>query len=290
MPEEIKTEVQDEANNADEGLDQDVVFDDEDDDDWANVKWGGEEEDTDFGDEESEDGDSDEADQPEAEKPEEKPAETEEAKPEADAQDADQWIELKHMDDPVRKVSKKEAQELAQKGLDYDRIRQERDQLKQDSSKYEEMEKFLKEMQGDFASIEDFMDDTRARIKAEDEGISFDDALKAVRTARTSAKAPAEAKDEKPSPVDEFVRRFPHVKAEEIPESVWAEVRETGDLVGAYVKYSNDEKNSEIKKLKEEIETLKQNAKNSARSAGSSRSSGNKSALSTIAELWDNGE
>ena len=288
MPEEIKTEVQDEVNSHDDP-NYDFLNDDDNDAEWDNVKWGSDDEDEAFGDEESENGDSDEADQPEAGNPEEKPAEAEEGKPEANDQDADQWLELKHMDDPVRKVSKKEAQELAQKGLDYDRIRQERDQLKQNSSRYEEMENFLKEMQGDFASIEDFMDDTRARIKAEDEGISFDDALKTVRANRTS-KAPAAEPADKPSPVDEFVRRFPHVKAEEIPESVWAEVRETGDLVGAYVKYANTEKESEIQKLKDEIETLKQNAKNAARSAGSSRSSGNKSGKSAIAELWDNGE
>lgn len=289
MPEEIKTEVQDEATSSDDDSLAYGLANDDDDEEWDNVKWGKDGDDETFGDEESETGDPDEADQPEDGKPEEKPAETEEAKPEADAQDADQWLELKHMDDPVRKVSKKEAQELAQKGLDYDRIRQERDDLKQNASRYGEMEEFLKEMQGDFPSIEEFMDDTRARIKAEQEGISYDDALSKVKSARTAAKTPAPAEN-KSSPVEEFIQRFPNVKAEEIPESVWAEVRQTGDLVGAYVKHKEAEQADRIKKLEDEIETLKQNAKNAARSTGSSRSSGNKSGKSTIAELWDDGD
>ena len=288
MTDELNTEIQDEATSSDDDSQNSGLVDDDEDEGWDKVTWGKDGDDESFGDEESETGDSDEADQPEDGKPEEKPAETEEAKPEADAQDADQWLELKHMDDPVRKVSKKEAQELAQKGLDYDRIRQERDDLKQNASRYGEMEEFLKEMQGDFPSIEEFMDDTRARIKAEQEGISYDDALSKVKSARTAAKAPSPA--EKPSPVEEFIQRFPNVKAEEIPESVWAEVRQTGDLVGAYVKHKEAEQADRIKKLEEEIETLKQNAKNAARSTGSSRSSGNKSGKSTIAELWDDGD
>lgn len=289
MTDEPNTEIQDEATSSDDDSQNYGLADDDEDEGWDKVTWGKDGDDESFGDEESETGGSDEADQPEDGKPEEKPAETEEAKPEADAQDADQWLELKHMDDPVRKVSKKEAQELAQKGLDYDRIRQERDDLKQNASRYGEMEEFLKEMQGDFPSIEEFMDDTRARIKAEQEGISYDDALSKVKSARTAAKAPAPAEN-KPSPVEEFIQRFPNVKAEEIPESVWAEVRQTGDLVGAYVKHKESEQASRIKALEDEIETLKQNAKNAARSAGSSRSSGNKSGKSTIAELWDNDE
>ena len=289
MTDELNTEIQNEATSSDDDSQNYGLADEDEDEGWDKVTWGKDGDDESFGDEESETGDSDEADQPEDGKPEEKPAETEEAKPEADAQDADQWIELKHMDDPVRKVSKKEAQELAQKGLDYDRIRQERDDLKQNASRYGEMEEFLKEMQGDFPSIEEFMDDTRARIKAEQEGISYDDALSKVKSARTAAKAPAPAEN-KPSPVEEFIQRFPNVKAEEIPESVWAEVRQTGDLVGAYVKHKESEQASRIKALEDEIETLKQNAKNAARSAGSSRSSGNKSGKSTIAELWDNDE
>lgn len=66
-----------------------------------------------------------EADQPTEEpKPEEtkdaeKPAETE---PEQKTEEEDQFLELKHMD-TVRRVNRDEAKVLAQKGLDYDRIR-----------------------------------------------------------------------------------------------------------------------------------------------------------------------
>lgn len=292
MPEEIKTEVEPEVIEQPEAEpevfeDSDLPYDpDEADEEWDNVKWVDDGEDDNGGEEESDDSNPAEADQPEAGQAVENQAETGTDKPEATEQDADQWLELRHMDDPVRKVSKDEARELAQKGLDYDRIRQERDTLKANSTRYAEMEKFLKEMQGDFASIEDFMDDTRARVKAEQEGIPFDDAMRAVKEARTPREAPVQ--QPQVSPVDAFIAKYPNVKADDIPASVWNEVGRTGDLLGAYERYKADETSSRIKQLEQEIATLKNNNKNASRSAGSSKTSGGAQTKSLIASLWDN--
>ena len=64
-------------------------------------------------------------DEPE-DQPEPEPAKTEETEPteakQPDGQDTDQYLELKHFDE-VKKVTKDEARVLAQKGMDYDRIR-----------------------------------------------------------------------------------------------------------------------------------------------------------------------
>lgn len=266
----------------------DLPYDPDADPEWDAVTWS-EDEDADSDDESEEFDedsaeDSDEADQPEADEAE-KQTETEDEAGE-EAEDADQWLELKHMDDEPRKVSKEEAKVLAQKGLDYDRIREERDNLKANLPRYEEMEKFLQEMQGDFATLEEFMDDTRARIKADAEGISYNDALAEVQSARKPAPAQPSS-DGSQLNVDAFIQEYPDVKAEDIPASVWAEVRETGDLLSAYKKYDNGKKTDRIAELEREIETLKNNKKNSARSTGSSKSSGASSSKSLIASMWD---
>lgn len=286
MEDEVKT-----------GAENEVICDDDNDPEWDNVKWVVDPEDGEPEKDDIDDSEEGEADHSEAEAPAETkdgPTE-EEAKPEAE--DTDQYLELKHFDE-VRKVGKDEAKVLAQKGLDYDNIRSERDNfrnerdtLKTENERLKEMEAFLNEVRGDqFSSIDDFMLDTRARMIAEKNGTKFEDELASLK-AKQAPKPKEEHKEpEKPSPVDEFVRRFPEVKAEEIPESVWAEVRQTGDLVGAYVRHMESKKADEIQKLKDEIEILKQNAENAKRSAGSSRSAGNKNNKSTIAELWDNGE
>ena len=252
----------------------------DDDGDWDDITdWG---EETDESSEEELDSNSqtEEADQQESEEADEQTEAEEQAEPEAE--DADQWLELKHLDE-TRKVNKEEAKELAQKGMDYDRIRQERDDLKSNLPRYQEMEKFLKEMQGDFDSIEEFMDDTRARIRADAEGISYNEALDQVKASRNPA--PQQSKPDGIN-ADAFVAKYPNVKAEEIPASVWADVQVTGDLVASYDKYAESQKNDEIARLKEEIETLKRNQKNTARSAGSSKSSG-ASSKSLVDLLWD---
>lgn len=293
MEDEVKTGVEPETEATENN--EPVYADDDNDPEWDAVTWGKDDESENAG-EEDIDGKEDEgdADHSDAEKPAETdgPAKDEE-KPEA--ADTDQYLELKHFDE-IRKVGKEEAKVLAQKGMDYDNIRNERDtfrterdNLKAENERFKAMEEFLNEVRGDqFATVEDFMTDTRARMLADKNGTKYEDELAALKAKQEPKEKPKEAA--KPSPVDEFLTRFPGVKAEEIPESVWAEVKQTGDLVGAYVRHTEKQKADEIQKLKDEIETLKQNQKNASRSAGSSRSAGNKGNKSLIAELWDNGD
>ena len=250
---------------------------------WDNIKWGADDEDDTPEASEQSEGDTETADQPESEEPAQE-TETEDSMDET-AEDADQWLELKHLDE-TRKVNREEAKVLAQKGLDYDRIREERDSLKSNLPRYLEMEKFLQEMQGDFDSIEEFMDDTRARVRADAEGISYNEALAQVQASKKAA--PAEQKsDPNGIGVDAFVKKYPNVKAEDIPASVWAEVQTTGDLVSAYDNYEASRKSDRIAQLEQEIETLKNNKKNQARSTGSSKSSGVSGTKSLIASLWE---
>ena len=234
-----------------------------------------------------------EADQPTEEpkteetKDADKPAE---AEPEQKAEEEDQFLELKHMD-TVRRVNRDEAKVLAQKGLDYDRIRCERDAMQKDYAQLKKYESFLNDLKGDFPSIEAMMTDTRARMLAEKEGISYADAVAKVGVMQQGAQ-PQQTQVQQGQPkvpaVDQFVQKYPGVKAEEIPQAVWDEVKRTGDLVGAYENYQNTKvKDEKIKNLELEIETLKQNQKNAARSTGSATSSGKTSGKSLIQQLWD---
>lgn len=270
---------------------------DEPDDDWGNIEWGQD----DGSEDDPEDSDSDEKeaageDQPEAEdKPETEgtePAETEpaaEPTQEAQPEDADQYLELKHFDE-VRKVNKEEAKRLAQMGLDYERIKTERDSMKADYQTLKGYEAFLNELKGNFPSIDALMNDTRARLLADKEGISYADAMAKVQNqnpAPAKPAAPADKAIQGNDAVQKFVDQYPDVKAEDIPQSVWDEVKKTGDLAGAYAKYEASKKDSRIAALEAEINTLKQNEKNAKRSAGSSSSSGKTNAKSMIQSLWE---
>lgn len=262
-----------------------MEFDEPDDSEWDAVTWG-----EDTGDDEDE---SIEAVEQQSESTEaEADQQTPEAQPEPEKEDApvevEDYLELKHMDE-TKRVTKEEAKTLAQKGLDYDRIRGERDTMQQDYQKLKGYEAFLDELRGEFPSIESLIEDTRARMLADKDNISYADAVAKVRVMHPDT-APAAPKADQPKgndAVQKFVERYPNVKAEDIPESVWAETRQTGDLVGAYAKYENQKLTDRIASLENEINTLKQNSKNAARSPGSSSSSGKMSAKSLIEQLWE---
>ena len=229
---------------------------------------------------------SDEADQQS-----EEPAETEEAEPTEVEQPqddgADQYLELKHFDE-IKKVTKEEAKELAQKGMDYDRIRGKLNEANTNIEKLQKYEQFLNELKGGFPSIEALMDDTRARLLSDKEGITKEQALARVQSARQQAEQQQNKAQVDINSVLETMRResltafkqaYPEVKAKDIPQEVWDDMRNTNNLVASYAKYV-------AKKLTEENATLKKNAENKARSTGSMKSSGNKSQRDEIDEMW----
>lgn len=235
---------------------------DEEDKDWDNVQWGNAEENT----EDNAEG-SDEAKATEEASQEVKPTEKEEAEPTED------YLELKHFDE-IRKVSKDEAKTLAQKGLDYDRIKTDRDNMKGEYKKLKDYEAFLEDMRGDFSTIDEMISDIRA---------------KTGKSASVSTES-ANQREEKPdrdSTIQRFVEEYPEVKAEDIPGSVWDEVKTTGDLVKAYSNYEKKTLKDKISSLEQELSTLKNNQSNAARSVGSAKTSGNAREKSMIAKLWE---
>lgn len=199
---------------------------------------------------------------------------------------SDQKFTLKHLDE-VREVDRDEVVALAQKGMDYDRIRAERDTLKANEAELEEYRSFLKRIAGD-QSIEDLIDSTLAKLDvkdAEDRGEELDEVeqFKKLRIERVKR----EAKNPKPAPeaektpedvekerlsksIQRFIKAYPDVKATDVPPEVWKDYREhRADLVDCWELYQN-------KKLREENKALKQNQKNKERSTGSKKSAGKK--------------
>jgi len=208
---------------------------------------------------------------------------------------ADEYLELQHLDDPVRKVSKDEAKQLAQKGLDYDRIRGKLDNANQEITQLKGYKDFLEEIKGDFASIEDLMADTKAAMyiaeqKKKGNVITKASALEYVKEQMAKMPAPQPAEEPTPSPesINDAIRKdsftrfaetYPNIKAKDIPQEVWDDVNKTNSLVASYAKW-------ELKQAKEELENLKLENKNRARSAGSMKTKGT-SAESIIDKYWN---
>lgn len=219
-----------------------------------------------------------ETEEPE-DQPDQEPAKTEETEPtetkQPDEQDTDQYLELKHFDE-VKKVTKDEARVLAQKGMDYDRIRGKLGEAEEANAKLQKYEAFLNEIKGNFATLDDLMNDTRARVMADKDGISYEDALKKVKEANQQPEPKKEPEVDMNAVIQqirkqsfqEFAQAYPDVKPADIPQEVWQDMEKTNNLLASYIKY-------EAKKIKDENAVLKKNAENKSRSVGSMKSSGN---------------
>lgn len=190
-----------------------------------------------------------------------------------------------------KKLSKKEAQTYAQKGMNYDKTRTQLDNANAELELFRQYEQFLNDIKGNFATIEDLMIDTRARMLIDNE--------KEKGNTITYENAKAYVREKSPKPIDaqklqanNAVRAFENVygkmKADDIPKEVWDDVKITGDLVGAYHNYEVRNYESKIKELEKELAAEKQKNKNSSRTIGSSKSSGNgKSTKGLVDKIWD---
>lgn len=226
----------------------------------------------------------DQIDQSEDDAEEEEPEEAEED-PAAEDKPSDQTFTLKHLGE-TKDFTRDETVALAQKGLDYDRIRTERDSLKAEKAMLQEHESFLKEL-AELAntSVEDLMLDTKARLVVADEkkkgnDISFEQARYRVQTEAKAKKIQAPATSKREESFQWFTRNFPDVQPEDIPKEVWSEFGDGSqvDLSVAYQKHIDTaelRKTQEaLKELQEKFKTLEQNEKNKKRSTGSRRSNG----------------
>lgn len=196
---------------------------------------------------------------------------------------ADQY-ELKHLDE-TRIVNRDEVISLAQKGMDYDRIRGAYD--------------FVSELAAaQNVTVENFIDNARASVLAKKDGIEFNTALgriklereksefeaKKAQSAAAGAQAAQKAEAERRMNEDiaAFRRAFPNVDGKTIPQSVWEDVGRGMTLVNAYAKFDNAQKLAEIQSAKKETE-------NKRKSAGSVQSSGKSLDDEAFDSLWNDG-
>lgn len=216
--------------------------------------------------------------------------------------DAPKMWTLRHLDE-VRQVGEADMVALAQKGLDYDRIR----------GKYDESKPVM-ELFGTFAkqagmSVTDYLSYIRTQAK-QASGMSEAEAKRAVdledREAAVSAKEAAEAQRQgaanqaaqaraaadarRSADIAEFQKLFPDAAKDPkaIPQEVWANVRSGMSLVSAYSKYAVDQANAARQAAEQKAAASEQNRRNADRATGSMQSAGeNTGSKDPFLEGWD---
>lgn len=248
--------------------------------------------------------DGNQTDEPETEQQEEQteqPEVQEESKeeqtpPDAQPEGQEEFFDLK-FNKETRKVSRQEMTELAQKGLNHDRILAQRDNLQRENA---ELLKFREENE----SLIGFLD-TAAKNAGTDrntflqsirenayvsQGLSRDAAHERVLredAERKLSKADAQETERKQAQktaeqqqaaqrqdVERFLKLYKDVDPNTIPKEVWDEVRNGETLVSAYGRYENRKLSEDNRKLQESINAMKQNEKNKQKSIGSMKSEG----------------
>lgn len=202
--------------------------------------------------------------------------------------DAPKVWNLRHMGE-VKQVGEADMVTLAQKGMDYDRIRE----------KYDESKPVM-ELFGTFAkqagmSVQDYVAHIRLQAK-QSQGMSTEEAKRSIdledREAAVSAKEAEEAQRQqeaaqarqaqnsadarRQADIAEFQKTFPDAAKDpkSIPAEVWADVRNGSTLVSAYAKYAVAQANAKAQAAEQKAETTSQNQRNAGRSTGSMRSAG----------------
>lgn len=228
-----------------------------------------------------------------------------EPKPEA-KEETDQFT-LKYLGED-KTVTRDEIVPLAQKGMDYDRIRQKFDELSaekttlaEEKAKADERIAILDELakQQGFKNADELIDETRATVLSQKDGIDIAVARQRValdkkerelkdREAKLTAEKSAkdgeadkanEAERKRQADIMAFAKDFPDVKPNEIPVEVWQAVGKGESLSTAYAKYENAQ-------LKAQLAAEKKNAENKRRSTGSATSEGKATAQDEFDKLW----
>ena len=213
-------------------------------------------------------------------------AQTETTEQKADAPEKT-WT-LRHMDE-TKNVGEAEMVTLAQKGMDYDRIR-----AKYDESKpaMEILSIFAKQKG---VSVADYVSFLRTEAKKAD-GLSEAEARRSIeledreaavtareaeqaaeRQAAEQANAAASAAAQRrKADIDEFAREYPDVarNPDAIPKEVWDAVAAGSSLTVAYAKYTAKQAREEAERTRSAAQAAQQNVKNAARSTGSMQSAG----------------
>lgn len=206
---------------------------------------------------------------------------------------------LRHLDDPPRNVGREEVIRLAQQGLDYERVRQERDSLRasrQEDQQVVELVKGFAARSGmsvaeyvDYCRTQDLMAQgvneatAKAQVEIEKQRLQMDKQAQEAQDAAAEANAEQQKAQERSQAqrkdMEAFLTAYPNVKATEIPKEVWQRVAAGGSLVTEYTRWENTQLRAKL--------AAQESRQNAAEKAPGSMTSRGQQGRKTIDDYWD---
>ena len=229
----------------------------------------------------------------------EPPVQQEPAQQEEPKADQPELFTLKNRDE-TKQVTRDELVAMAQKGWDYDHIREERDQLRQYRQEADPALELVKSYaQRSGMNVADYLDycrrqelmakgmteqDAAAKVTMEKERADLDRQRAEIQAYRQQQESAAQKAQEQAQArqrdIEAFYRAYPGVDPKNIPQEVWNEVKSGDSLTNAYTRYEN-------RRLQAELAAERQNRANREKAPGSMGGNPMDDEASLISKYWD---
>lgn len=199
-------------------------------------------------------------------------------------QEAPELFELNWLGQ-TQKHTREEMIALAQKGMDRDRILQQRDAAQQFRTKHEGVINDLSRVAQSFGLEPAALIATMEKNLLRQQGKSPEEADAIIRANRSdrqlaeyqnreqaAQRQQQAAQERQQRDIREFIQKYPGVDAKTIPGSVWQAVQKGETLVSAYGQYQMQQLQAENQRLQQQLAAKAQNEANQQRSLGSMQS------------------
>ena len=212
---------------------------------------------------------------------------TEEAAADEQAQAEEPMFDLKYNKE-TKQYTKQQVTELAQKGLNYDHVTEQRDRLQQENA---DLAKFKDEYSGVFETLEsmaeaagkklpDFLTSIRMNMlvaqgvsqETARERILREDAERRLQASAAEENRKSKAEERQREDIRRFQEKYKDVDPKTIPQEVWQAVGKGELLVDAYGDYQRLELERQLKEANEKLAIRAKNESNKQKSLGSLQS------------------
>lgn len=212
---------------------------------------------------------------------------TEEATADEQAQAEEPMFDLKYNKE-TKQYTKQQVTELAQKGLNYDHVTEQRDRLQQENA---DLAKFKDEYSGVFETLEsmaeaagknlpEFLTSIRMNMlvaqgvsqETARERILREDAERRLQASAAEENRKSKAEERQREDIRRFQEKYKDVDPKTIPQEVWQAVGKGELLVDAYGDYQRRELERQLKEANEKLAIRAKNESNKQKSLGSLQS------------------
>jgi len=185
---------------------------------------------------------------------------TEDKQPEFDLRD----LEIKHFKDvkKLKDFTPDELKEYVQKGLDYDRVKEQRKQFEEKSNELGTFEKLATEYGYSAKEFAEMLHNNRMQSRAENNETSLEFEQRAYELENKARQIEAYETEQKnksaqTEQIDAFIREYPNVDPNALPKEVYEAVLNGESLKQAYAVHQNKQLQAELERYKKLVENVK---------------------------------